>query len=300
MSLLVWNCQGLRGPWTIRTLGDLIRANNPSLVFLAETKCASRQVEVLKRKFELNGVCVPSVGKSGGLAVFWDKSVSVQLQNYSQNHIDLSVQIEEGQPYWRFTGIYGEPESSKRISTWHLLHRLHTQSQRAWICAGDYNEILDNSEKLGGPLRPNWQMRNFRKALADCELHDIGCTGIRCGVIGTHILTVSERLDRACANLGWSHLFPDALVTHIPVACSDHKALVIQLRDRPEQAQQWSRPWRFEAAWLQSDQCERIVENSWNRGGGGSRSMDIAEKLTICQDSLRGWSSRFSEERKVE
>ncbi|KAL0357534.1 UNVERIFIED_CONTAM: putative mitochondrial protein [Sesamum calycinum] len=293
MSLLVWNCRGLGGPWTIRTLGDLIRANNPSLVFLAETKCASRQIEVLKRKFELNGVCVPSVGKSGGLVVFWDKSVNVQLQSYSQNHIDLSVQLEEGQPYWRFTGIYGEPESSKRISTWHLLHRLHAQSQRAWICAGDYNEILDNSEKLGGPLRPNWLMRNFRNALVDCELHDIGCMGDPFTWSNRHIYphTVSERLDRACANLDWSHLFPDASVSHIPVACSDHKAVVVQLRDRPVQTQQWSRPWRFEAAWLQSKQCEQVVENSWIRGGDVSRLTGIAEKLTICQDTLRGWSS---------
>ncbi|KAL0440163.1 UNVERIFIED_CONTAM: hypothetical protein Slati_2499300 [Sesamum latifolium] len=73
MSLLVWNCQGLGGPWTIRTLGGLIRENNPSLVFLAETKCSTRLIESLKRQFDMNGIGIPSVGKSGGLAVLWDK-----------------------------------------------------------------------------------------------------------------------------------------------------------------------------------------------------------------------------------
>ncbi|KAL0283170.1 UNVERIFIED_CONTAM: hypothetical protein Sangu_2906600 [Sesamum angustifolium] len=104
-------------------------------------------------------------------------------------------------------------------------------------------------------LRPNWHMRNFRKALADCELHDIGFTGDPFTWSNRHTYphTVSERLDRACTNFDWSQLFPDASVSHIPVACSDHKALLIQLCDRPVQTQQWSRPWRFEAAWLQPE-----------------------------------------------
>ncbi|KAL0361676.1 UNVERIFIED_CONTAM: putative mitochondrial protein [Sesamum radiatum] len=198
MSVLAWNCRGLGGPWSIRTLGTLIRDNNPSLVFLAETKCSSRLVESLKRKFDMHGIGVSAHGRSGGLAVFWVKSANVQLQSYSQHHIDLSVQLEGGQPFWRFTGVYGEPDTSKRETTWNLLSRLHAQSCRAWLCAGDFNEILDNSEKRGGPLRPNWQIRNFRQALTACDLHDIVCTGDLFTWSNRQLApyTVYERLDR--------------------------------------------------------------------------------------------------------
>ncbi|KAL0456241.1 UNVERIFIED_CONTAM: hypothetical protein Slati_0963300 [Sesamum latifolium] len=144
-------CKGLGGPWTVQHLGHLIRDNNPSLIFLAETKCLARRIDLLKRQFDMNGVCVPSSGKSGGLAVIWIKSVNVLLQNFSHNHIDVSVQLEEEQSWWRFTGIYGELDTSKRELTWKLLARLHTQSNRAWLCAGDFNEIFAQSEKLGDP-----------------------------------------------------------------------------------------------------------------------------------------------------
>ncbi|KAK4387745.1 hypothetical protein Sango_2381100 [Sesamum angolense] len=108
-----------------------------------ETKCPSSRIEAIKRSFDMNGVCVPAQGKSGGLALLWLKSVTVLLQNFSRNHIDVSVQLDENLDWWRFTGIYGEPDTSKRDRTRNLLSRLHNQSNRAWICAGDFNEILD-------------------------------------------------------------------------------------------------------------------------------------------------------------
>ncbi|KAL0305062.1 UNVERIFIED_CONTAM: hypothetical protein Sangu_3053900 [Sesamum angustifolium] len=95
--------------------------NNPSLVFLAETKFSVRRIELLKLQLDMNGIRIPAVGKSGSLAVFWLKSINVQLQNYSRNHIDMSVELEVGQPVWRFTGIYGELDTSRRDQMWALL-----------------------------------------------------------------------------------------------------------------------------------------------------------------------------------
>ena len=37
MSVLVWNCRGLRNPQTIRELGNFVQAQDPTVVFLAET-----------------------------------------------------------------------------------------------------------------------------------------------------------------------------------------------------------------------------------------------------------------------
>ncbi|KAL0420929.1 UNVERIFIED_CONTAM: hypothetical protein Slati_3115800 [Sesamum latifolium] len=108
-------------------------------------------------------------------------------------------------------------------------------------------------------------MRNFRHALEVCELHDVGCTGDSFTWSNRHISphTVLKRLDRACANLGWSHLFPNATVIHLPVMCSDHKALLIQLEEGPRIVQQCSQPWRFQTAWLQSNHCEEVFMEIW-------------------------------------
>ncbi|KAL0456757.1 UNVERIFIED_CONTAM: hypothetical protein Slati_1014900 [Sesamum latifolium] len=99
-----------------------------------------------------------------------------------------------------------------------------------------------------------------------------------------------ERLDRACANLRWSSLFSKDSVSHIHVNCSDHKALLLRLDDKPEISFHSSRQWRFEAAWLHSDQCEQVVAKSWGRSLGTSPLSGLAVQIASCTESLKRWS----------
>lgn len=45
------------------------------------------------------------------------------------------------------------------------------------MCVGDFNEILNFGEKLGGALRPQNQIEAFRTTVKACELYDIGSIG---------------------------------------------------------------------------------------------------------------------------
>ncbi|KAL0454592.1 UNVERIFIED_CONTAM: hypothetical protein Slati_0798400 [Sesamum latifolium] len=201
----------------------------------------------------MHGFSVDSKGRSGGLAILWAKSCEVVLQNFFQYHIDMSVKL-----------------------------------------GGDFNEILAPSEKSGGPPRPAWQIRRFRSALQECELADIGCMGDPFTWSNRHAYpnTVKERLDRACANLGWAQLFPNASVSHIPVSCSDHSALLIRLLGNPICMKPQSRPWRFEAAWAQSSDCERVVAEGWFLGGQNRIERGVSQQIASCQVCLSGWSKR--------
>ncbi|CAB4285875.1 unnamed protein product [Prunus armeniaca] len=49
MSLIAWNCQGLRQPQTIRALTELIRKERPSIVFLSETRLGDCRMEKLRK-----------------------------------------------------------------------------------------------------------------------------------------------------------------------------------------------------------------------------------------------------------
>ncbi|KAK4381772.1 hypothetical protein Sango_2936600 [Sesamum angolense] len=220
----------------------------------------------------MNGICVPSRGKSGGLALLLSRSVNVLLQQYSHNHIDVSVQLDDKLDWWHFTGIYGEPDTSKRERTWNLLTRLRDQSNRAWLCAGDFNEILGQSEKFGDRLA------RLGNSETSKQRHSAPTT-------------VRERLDRACANSEWTHLFPDVSVTHEPMNCSDHAALIIHLTDTPEFHSHTARPWHSEAAWLQSDQCALVVGNSWVTTLGNIQETGLTEQIACCQTKLKLWSA---------
>ena len=50
-------------------------------------------------------------------------------------------------------------------------------SSLPWICLGDFNGVLDNSEKLGGVPKDWNSMTGFREALDDCGLEDLGFVG---------------------------------------------------------------------------------------------------------------------------
>jgi hypothetical protein len=126
-----------------------------------------------------NMFVVDSIGRSGGLALFWNKEVDVEIKNYSQRHINAEVCSEPNGQAWKFTGFYGNPEPGKRKEGWSLLRYLSSLNPQAWLCVGDFNEITEDSEKFGAALRHRWQMENFSNTLAFCRLHDLGFSGAK-------------------------------------------------------------------------------------------------------------------------
>ena len=98
----------------------------------------------------------------------------MDVQTYSPYHIDSIVIDDHGNRKWRFTGFYGHPETGKREELWRLLDELERRFTLPWICMGDFNEILHLGEKVGGSLRPERQMNNFKATINHCKLRDLG------------------------------------------------------------------------------------------------------------------------------
>ena len=42
---------------------------------------------------------------------------------------------------------YGYPEHSRRREAWDMLIQLSQNSKLPWVCVGDFNDLLDQSEK---------------------------------------------------------------------------------------------------------------------------------------------------------
>ncbi|KAL0413245.1 UNVERIFIED_CONTAM: putative mitochondrial protein [Sesamum radiatum] len=213
-----------------------------------------------------------------------------QAVTIPNNHqfTDLNLPPTTSEP----VGFYGDPDASKRDTSWKLLSNLHTRSARPWLCAGDFNELLDQSEKRGGQPRPLWQIRNFHRALENCALSDLGFKGDPFTWSNNHQYpdTIRERLDRAVANAKWIDLFPNSSVQHLPANCSDHAALSINLEQIPSFSGNRLRPVRFEAAWIQHDNCETVIRDSWQIGSFPGRGQHLSTQLAICKQKLKSWS----------
>ncbi|KAL0419234.1 UNVERIFIED_CONTAM: hypothetical protein Sradi_1336900 [Sesamum radiatum] len=172
MKFLMWNCQRLGSPWTVRTLSELVKLHHAGLVFLSETKRKSRRLDKLKEKLNYHGVGVDSVGKEGSLSLLWCKDIEVWLQSFLGNHIDATVKSKECPIGWRFTGFYGNLDVARRKDMWNLLRNL--AKGRPWFCGDDLIEILGQHEKQGTLLCAQWQTVVFRACLSDCGLQDLG------------------------------------------------------------------------------------------------------------------------------
>ena len=93
MSLLVWNCRGLGNLRTGKELEVLIRAKDPSVVFLAETWADEARLKEIQRniKFENLFYVDRNPRGGGGLALYWKNVIDVQVDSFSKYHIDSII-----------------------------------------------------------------------------------------------------------------------------------------------------------------------------------------------------------------
>ena len=126
MKIISWNCRGLGNLCAVTTLSHIVRVQAPKVLFLMETKRSVTEMKQITNDLPYQGVfVVPSVGRSGGLAMIWKEEVNLHIQTYTQNHIDAIIYNNSG-PAWRITGFYGQPDANRRHETWSLLRHLHS------------------------------------------------------------------------------------------------------------------------------------------------------------------------------
>ena len=155
MSCLSWNCRGLGNLQTKEEFAALVSNKDPKMVFLMETKVGKKNtMERIGRKMQFANIfVVPCVNTGGGLALLWKADCSVDVQSYSDNHIDAIVDhgVDDA---WRFMGFYGDPDTANWENSWSLLRALSRHFSLPRLCMGDFNEILLDEEKLGWLDRP--------------------------------------------------------------------------------------------------------------------------------------------------
>jgi hypothetical protein len=137
-------------------------------------------------------------------------------------------------------------------------------------------------------------MDNFRIALEECELHDLG--------FAADMFTWRnnchnaegynrERLDRGVANKEWQEMFPDARVVNGDLRQSDHRPVIITIEPRGggRSREGGQHCFRFEAAWLEEEMCPEVVESAWKEAMGSGRTA-VLDALKVVAGGLGHWS----------
>lgn len=291
MRIIAWNCRGLGNVAAVRGLLDVQKAEDPDVLFLSETKMDEKRIRGLRWKLGLTNMIVKDCnGRSGGLAVFWRKETSLHVRGISRLYIDADVTEADGF-LWRLTGFYGEPE--KKNPSWRALRTLNAARRRPWLCLGDFNEVLMECEKEGGLPRTQGSMDRFREALEECGLVDLGFEGDPfTWRNNSHTLEgyIRERLDRAVACGEWTARFSLYRVRNGEPRHSDHRPIIVDTETvLPRRGEQGQHGFRFEASWVEEEQCAHVVGNAW-RKAMEVNGAKVGEAIQSVAQELGDWS----------
>lgn len=152
---------------------------------------------------------------------------------------------------WKITGFYGHPEVAKRKEAWSLLKHLSFFHPKAWVCVGDFNEILSDTEKFGVSKTPRRQMQDFQDSIGACQLFDLGFSGPKNTWNNKRedLNFIQERLDRAMANSEWIDQLPGNRVEVLAACNSDHLPLLLLLEEKQTRSPLRKQVFRYEAGW---------------------------------------------------
>ncbi|CAA7055122.1 unnamed protein product [Microthlaspi erraticum] len=175
LKILSWNCRGLENPAALN--------------------------------YDHIEVGPPYARGGGGLALLWKKEIEVNILYKCDHFIDTEVRYKGEKFYATF--VYGDPEKDGRAEIWRAIKERSENREAPWFLTREFNEILDNSEKKGGPARAEGSFVDFQSFMSGCDLFDLRFSGNFLSWRGkrrNHL--VRCRLDRAMANSYWIEAYP--------------------------------------------------------------------------------------------
>jgi exonuclease III len=220
MKILAWNCIGLTHASAIRILRVKVRKYSPDVLFLSETKSTVVVVcNIMNSMGFFLMAHAPPTGTKGGLLLAWRNGVELEYFITNVNVISAWCYSDPIHSPWMLSCVYGSPYHQNRAQFWDSLLAIGANYSGAWLCLGDFNMILDQSEKSGGLPFACSSRDFFRDFMNTQGMVDLGFSGNPFTSSnhrdGRH--RIKQRLDRGIASTSWFSLFP----SFFPTSSSD-------------------------------------------------------------------------------
>ncbi|CAN1327112.1 hypothetical protein LINPERPRIM_LOCUS34062, partial [Linum perenne] len=205
---------------------------------------------------------VDAEGFRGGIWLLWNDSIlTVRILASTNQLIHTEIEWETGK-FTSATFIYASPSLHGRRTLWNDLRQIAAWTSHAWVLLGDFNAMVDSTEKWGGASFNQGSAREFWSCIGDCNLIDSGFVGPKFTWFRRNL---RERIDRCLGNAAWSTLFPDAATFHLERLKSDHRPILVHTNKYTRYTPA-PRPFRFNAAWFGHDNFTDFIDLGWKRG----------------------------------
>ncbi|XP_004306163.1 PREDICTED: uncharacterized protein LOC101305972 [Fragaria vesca subsp. vesca] len=204
------------------------------------------------------GFCVDPIGIAGGLCLWWDDSLLINIVDFSKNFLDTMITLIETREVVRATFIYGPPYQEDKEDFWNEWSFRDKGDSTLWLVIGDVNELLSQQERIGDA---NWDYHRRRflgSFINSNNLLDVGFSGPAFTwtrkAFGRIIL--QERLDRALVSAEWLVSWPNSLVIHLVRVGSDHCPILFSLGLKENRI---GPGFKFESYWVDKVEIVPIV-----------------------------------------
>nr|XP_023878277.1 uncharacterized protein LOC111990725 [Quercus suber] len=266
MNVVVWNCRGALGANFKTAVMELVRIHQPAMMIITETKVGNNRAKEITDLLPFDGALhADTVGYAGGIWLLWFTDlVDISQLASTEQEIHALVQVKSSNTSWIISAIYASPRYVDRRLLWDNLTTVASLHNLPWIMLGDFNEMLNNSEKFGGlPINIGRALK-FKACLDACGMIDLGFSGPKFTWSNRREVNglIQERLDKCFANLAWRNLYPEAQVHHLTMIHSDHCPILLCLEK--DQDLNLPRPFRFQSMWLSHPSFPNLVKDSWS------------------------------------
>ncbi|GJZ39108.1 hypothetical protein Tco_0585671 [Tanacetum coccineum] len=168
-----------------------------------------------------------------GIIVGWDPySIKVMVLNRTSQLMNLFVETVNGHQSFYCSFIYAHTKVVGRRYLWKdLIFHSQVVKDNPWVLLGDFNSIIDPSERSAGSSSVTQGMVDFRDCLAKIEVADLVMSGLNFTWNKSRGRTdgLLKKFDRVLSNIGFVEKFPNANAQFIPFVVSDHSSCVLNI-----------------------------------------------------------------------
>ena len=133
-----------------------------------------KRVENVRKKLRFgNGVIVEPEKLSEGLSLWWNEDVKVQMVASIKKLIDTFILLPRSNKGCMVFWVHGASIYENRKVVWETIKRKARYIKKAWMCIGDFNDILLYSEKQGERMEENRKVESFQDMVNTCQLNDV-------------------------------------------------------------------------------------------------------------------------------
>lgn len=216
--------------------------------------------------------------------MYWKQEIKLEVLEANANLIDTEVEVEGKSFFASF--IYGDSDYKQRRSLWDYLLSLAEARDAAWFITGDFNDMLSNEDKTGGPERAEGSFLDFRTFFAEGDQFDLQHSGDPLSWRGQredHL--VRCRLDRATANSNWAEQFPTTRCTYLAYEGSDHKPLLTVFEPGRKRRRGI---FRYDRRLKEYPEVTELIKTTWKE----AHLKSVSEKIGLVRGAISRWNKK--------